>query len=333
MGHYQSCIITEPSIEELINGGSDVAIPDYQSLMLPVLKLASDGEEHRMSDVVDSLATQLNLTEAEREELLPSGKQPVFNNRVHWAKTYLAQAKLLIGTRRAFFKITERGLDVLAEKVTRIDAKYLRRFDEFNAFVGTDKPGIASSPGVAPTIEDKIISQSTPDELLRATIKEVESALAADLIPRICAASPAFFERLVVDLLLKMGYGGSRADAGRALGKTGDGGIDGVIDQDQLGLDRIYIQAKKYDPDNAVSEPDIRNFCGSLGANKASKGVFVTTSYFIKPAEEFAKRHEYKVVLIDGDLLARLMIHHSVGVRIVETMHYKKIDDEFFPDE
>ena len=179
MGHYQSCIITEPSIEELTNGGSDVAIPDYQSLMLPVLKLASDGEEHRMSDVVDSLATQLNLTEAEREELLPSGKQPVFNNRVHWAKTYLAQAKLLIGTRRAFFKITERGLDVLAEKVTRIDAKYLRRFDEFNAFVGTDKPSIASSPGVAPTIEDKIISQSTPDELLRATIKEVESALGA----------------------------------------------------------------------------------------------------------------------------------------------------------
>src|SRR6202048_996809 len=333
MGHYQSCIITEPSIEALINGGCDVAIPDYQSLMLPVLKLASDGEEHRMSDVVDSLATQLNLTEAEREELLPSGKQPVFNNRVHWAKTYLAQAKLLIGTRRAFFKITERGLDVLAEKVTRIDAKYLRRFDEFNAFVGTDKPGIASSPGVAPTIEDKIISQSTPDELLRATIKEVESALAADLILRICAASPAFFERLVADLLLKMGYGGSRADAGRALGKTGDGGIDGVIDQDQLGLDRIYIPAKKNDPENAVSEPDIRNFCGSLGANKASKGVFVTTSYFIKPAEEFAKRHEYKVVLIDGDLLARLMIHHSVGVRIVETMHYKKIDDEFFPDE
>jgi restriction system protein len=266
----------------------------------------------------------LNLTEAEREELLPSGKQPVFNNRVHWAKTYLAQAKLLIGTRRAFFKITERGLDVLAEKVTRIDAKYLRRFDEFNAFVGTDKPGIASSPGVAPTIEDKIISQSTPDELLRATIKEVESALAADLIPRICAASPAFFERLVVDLLLKMGYGGSRADAGRALGKTGDGGIDGVIDQDQLGLDRIYIQAKKYDPDNAVSEPDIRNFCVSLGANKASKGVFVTTSYFTKPAEEFAKRHEYKVVLIDGDLLARLMIHHSVGVRIVRRCTIKR---------
>ena len=301
--------------------------------MLPVLSLAGDGGEHRMSDVVDTLANQLKLTESEREELLPSGKQPVFNNRVHWAKTYLAQARLLVSTRRAFFKITDRGRAVLAENVERIDAKFLRRFDEFNVFVGTDKIGVVSSPDVAPIIEEKAVSQSTPDELLRATMKEVESALAAELIPRICAASPAFFERLVVDLLLKMGYGGSRAEAGRALGKTGDGGIDGVIDQDQLGLDRIYLQAKKYDPDNAVSEPDIRNFCGSLGANKASKGVFVTTSYFTKPAEEFAKRHEYKVVLIDGDLLAKLMIRHSVGVRIVETMHYKKLDDEFFPDE
>ena len=311
-----------------------MAIPDYQSLMLPVLKLASDGLEHRMSDVVDSLGSQLKLTEAEREELLPSGKQPVFNNRVHWAKTYLAQAKLLASTRRAFFRITDRGRAVLAEHIERIDAKFLRRFEEFNAFVASDKPGKHQLPDIVQLVgEEKAISQSTPDELLRATIKEVENALAAELIPRICAASPAFFERLVVELLLKMGYGGSRADAGRALGKTGDGGIDGVIDQDQLGLDRIYIQAKKYDPDNAVSEPDVRNFCGSLGANKASKGVFVTTSYFTKPAEEFAKRHEYKVVLIDGDLLARLMIHHSVGVRIVETMHYKKIDDEFFPDE
>ena len=311
-----------------------MAIPDYQSLMLPVLKLASDGNEHRMADVVDTLASQLKLTEAERDELLPSGKQPIFNNRVHWAKTYLAQAKLLIATRRAFFKITERGRSVLAENVERIDAKFLRRFDEFNSFVAGGRTGVTPSPDIAAHVVENIaVSESTPDELLRATIKEVESSLAADLIPRICAASPAFFERLVVDLLLKMGYGGSRNDAGRALGKTGDGGIDGVIDQDQLGLDRIYIQAKKYDPDNAVSEPDIRNFCGSLGANKAAKGVFVTTSYFTKPAEEFAERHPYKVVLINGDLLARLMIYHSVGVRIVETMHYKKIDDEFFPDE
>jgi restriction system protein len=256
-----------------------VAIPDYQSLMLPVLELAGDGNEHRMADVVAALANQLKLSEAEREELLPSGKQPIFNNRVHWAKTYLAQARLLVATRRAHFKITDRGQSVLAQNVERIDAKFLRRYDEFNTFVSGDRT--TPSPDIVPqVIEDITVSGSTPDEILRATLKEVESALAAELITRICTASPAFFERLVVDLLLKMGYGGSRTDAGRTLGKTGDGGIDGVIDQDQLGLDRIYIQAKKYDPDNAVSEPDIRNFCGSLGANKAAKGVFVTTSYF-----------------------------------------------------
>jgi restriction system protein len=251
--------------------------------MLPVLKLAGDGSEYRISDAIDTLASQLKLTEAEREELLPSGKQPVFNNRVHWAKQYLVQARLLVSTRRAFFKITERGRSVLAENVERIDTKFLTRFDEFIAFVAGGRTGVTPSPNVAtPLAEDKAVSRSTPDELLRATIKEVESTLAAELIPRICAASSAFFEGLVVDLLLKMGYGGSRTDAGRALGKTGDGGIDGVIDQDQLGLDRIYIQAKRYDPDNAVSEPDIRNFCGSLGANKAAKGGIRNDLVFYK---------------------------------------------------
>jgi restriction system protein len=310
-----------------------VAIPDYQSLMLPVLKIASDGEEHRISDVVEKLATDFGLTEAEREQLLPSGKQPAFNNRVHWAKTYLAQAKLLEATRRSFFRITDRGRSVLSENLPKIDAKFLRQFAEFNVFVGGGEKPELPTEEIAPLLEAKAVTGSTPDELLRATVREVESALASDLISRICGATPAFFERLVVDLLLAMGYGGSRTEAGRALGKTGDGGIDGVIDQDQLGLDRIYIQAKKYDPENAVSEPDIRNFCGSLGANKASKGVFVTTSYFTTPALSFAERHPFKVVLIDGAELARLMIRYSVGVRITETLHLKKIDDDFFPDE
>jgi restriction system protein len=302
--------------------------------MLPVLKLAADGQEHRMAEVVNTLAGQLKLTEAEREELLPSGKQPAFNNRVHWAKTYLVQAKLLTSTRRAHFKITDRGRSVLAENVERIDANFLKRFDEFKVFIGSSQKGAMPLPETVPqAVEDITESESTPDELLRATIKEVESALAAELIERICKASPTFFERLVVDLLLKMGYGGSRADAGRAIGKTGDGGIDGVIDQDQLGLDRIYLQAKRYDPENPVGEPDIQKFCGSLGAKKAAKGVFLTTSYFTKPAIAFAEYHPYKIVLIDGNMLARLMIHHSVGVRTVETMHYKKIDDEYFPEE
>jgi restriction system protein len=307
-----------------------MAIPDYQSLMLPVLKVASDGQEHRISEVVDFLAKEFGLTEAEREMLLPSGKQPVFNNRVHWAKTYLSQAKLLESTRRSFFKITERGRSILAENISSIDAKFLRRFDEFNVFVSGAKTDLAERQPVQ-TLEEKTVS--TPDELLRTTIREVEAALASDLIARICAASPAFFEGLVVDLLLAMGYGGSRAGAGRALGKSGDGGIDGVVDQDQLGLDRIYIQAKKYDPENGVSEPEIRGFSGSLGANKANKGVFVTTSYFTQPAKDFAERHPFKIVLIDGAELARLMIRHSVAVRTVETLHLKKIDDDFFPDE
>src|SRR5260370_21389052 len=197
--------------------------------MLPVLKLAGDGREHRVSDVVDTLANQLKLTEAEREELLPSGKQPVFNNRVHWAKQYLVQARLLVSTRRAFVKITERGRSVLAENVERIDAKFLRRFDEFNAFVAGGRTGVTPPPDIAAHVVENIaVSESTPDELLRATIKEVESALAADLIPRICAASPAFFERLVVDLLLKMGYGGAPTDAGRPPGQTRHGGQDRV---------------------------------------------------------------------------------------------------------
>lgn len=299
--------------------------------MLPVLKLAGDGAEHRMSDVVDTLANLLKLTETEREELLPSGKQPTFNGRVHWARQYLVKAKLLVATRRAFFKITDRGRSVLAENVERIDKKLLTRYPEFNAYIGTVPTGVTPSPDIVPKAAAEIAaSESTPDELLRATIKEVESALAAELIARICAETPAFFEKLVVELLVKMGYGGSRADAGRAIGKTGDGGIDGVIDQDQLGLDRIYLQAKKYNPDNPVGEPDVQKFVGSLSAKKAAKGVFLTTSYFTKPAVAFAEHHPFKIVLIDGELLARLMIRHSVYVRIVETMHYKTID---FPEE
>lgn len=315
--------------QQCLGAFSAMAIPDYQSLMLPVLKAASDGAEHRISNIIETIADQIGLTEAEREELLPSGKQPIVSNRIHWAKTYLVRAKLLEPTRRSFFRITDRGRLVLSENLPRIDNRVLRQFPEFEAFVAGGRIGPPKDTAV---VEEEIVCESTPDELLRATVKEVEGALASELITRICAASPAFFERLVVDLLLTMGYGGSRAEAGRALGKTGDGGVDGVIDQDQLGLDRIYIQAKKFDPNNAVSEPEIRNFCGSLGANKANKGVFVTTSYFTKPAYDFGERHPLKVVLIDGDELARLMIRHCVGVRITETLHLKKIDDDFFPE-
>lgn len=311
-----------------------MAIPDYQTLMLPLLIIAGDGKEHRISEVVSQLARDYKLTESEVEELLPSGKQTIFGNRVHWAKTYLSQSKLVNNTRWGRFTITDRGRSVLAETPARIDRKFLSRFAEFNTFVGNQKN--ATIPIAAEQNEAEKTSENaakTPDELLRSTIGEMEAALANELLSRILAATPAFFEQLIVDLLLAMGYGGSREGAGRAIGKSGDGGLDGVIDEDQLGLDRIYIQAKRYSPDNPVSEPDIRGFSGSLGANKATKGVFVTTAYFTKPALDFAERTPHKIVLIDGKHLTRLMIRHNVGVRTAETLHIKKIDEEMFSDE
>lgn len=311
-----------------------MTIPDYQELMRPVLKIAGDGKEHRISEVVSQLAQDYKLTESELEELLPSGKQTVFGNRVHWAKTYLSQSKLVSNTRWGRFTITDRGRSVLAENPARIDRKFLSRFAEFNIFVGNQKS--STTPSAAERNEAEKTSETatkTPDELLRSTIDEMEIALASELLSRILAATPAFFEQLIVDLLLAMGYGGSREGAGRAIGKSGDGGLDGVIDQDQLGLDRIYIQAKRYSPDNPVTEPDIRGFSGSLGANKATKGVFVTTAYFTKPAIDFSERTPHTIVLIDGKELTRLMIRHSVGVRVAETFYIKKIDEETFSEE
>lgn len=310
-------------------------IPDYQSLMLPLLKIAGDGAEHRISDVITLLGVQLKLSDAELSEMLPSGKQTIFSSRVHWAKTYMAQSKLLEITRRAHFRITERGREVLAENPGKIDLQLLERFPEFQDFRTRSREAqkTPATGTVAPLEVEATTKLATPDEVLRTTIADLDAVLASELLDRILAAPPAFFENLIVDLLLKMGYGGSREDAGRAIGKSGDGGIDGVIDQDPLGLDRVYLQAKRYKPDAAVSEPEIRAFSGSLGAAKANKGVFVTTSYFTKPALEFAERHPFKMVLIDGNQLTGLMMRHNVGVRIAETLHVKKVDEDFFGEE
>jgi restriction system protein len=301
--------------------------------MLPLLRYVEDGKEHRIGDVVEPLGRKLGLSEAEMAELLPSGRQSIFANRVHWAKTYLAQAKVLEITRRAHFRITERGREVLRENPTRVDVSFLDRFHEFNEFRErrrvVEEP-LLSAPNVAPEPTSKL---ATPDELLRTTIADLEAALSSELLDRILAAPPAFFESLIVTLLLNMGYGGSREDAGRAIGKSGDGGIDGVIDQDPLGLDRVYLQAKRYSANVAVSEPEIRAFSGSLGAAKANKGVFVTTSHFTKPALDFAERHPFKMVLIDGKQLTSLMLRHNVGVRVAETLHLKKVDEDFFGEE
>jgi restriction system protein len=310
-----------------------MAIPDYETLMLPLLKIAGDGQEHRISDAVNQLGRDFKLTQEERQQLLPSGKQTTFANRVHWAKTYLAQAGLLEATKRAHFRITERGRKVLAENPLRIDNEYLSQFAEFTQF--RERSRVAGKPKSSQAAEIPVtpVQTQTPDELLRSTVKQIETVLGKDLLDRILVAPPPFFESLIVKLLLAMGYGGSQENSGRIVGQSGDGGIDGVIDQDALGLDRVYVQAKRYAIESAVSEPEIRAFSGSLGAAKANKGVFVTTSYFTQPARSFAERHPFRIVLIDGEQLTALMIRHNVGVRIDETLYLKKVDEDFFLDE
>jgi restriction system protein len=308
-----------------------MTVPDYQSLMLPVLSISTNAEA-RFGDVVDRLADQLGLTPEDRAELLPSGRQSVFNNRVHWAKTYLTKAGLLESTRRGHFRITSRGQQVLASRPARIDVPFLDQFVEFQEFKARSRASQSTSQTDAGLIEAVELNgkTETPDEIMRAAHKQIEAALAQDLLDRIRAAPPNFFERLIVNLLLSMGYGGSAADAGRALGRTGDDGVDGVIDQDALGLDRVYIQAKRYAPGNSIGSGAIRDFFGSLDRHKAAKGLFVTTSAFSSSASETAQFLSKRIVLIDGDQLAKLMIRHNVGCRIEDTLHIKKVDEDFF---
>lgn len=298
--------------------------------MLPVLT-ASTGGEARIGDVVDRLTEQLNLTPDERAELLPSGGQTLFANRVHWAKTYLSKAGLLESTRRGFFKITERGQRVLDSRPPRIDNMFLGQFEEFQQFKDRARASQTKrSKEAEPTKADFANETETPDELMRTAHKQIDAALAQELLQRILAAAPTFFERLVVNLLLNMGYGGSVTDAGRALGRSGDDGVDGVIDQDSLGLDRVYVQAKRYAAGNNIGPGAIRDFFGSLDRHKASKGLFVTTSVFSPSARETAEFLSKRIVLIDGEQLTKLMIRYNVGCRVEETVHIKKIDEDFF---
>lgn len=305
-----------------------MSIPDFQTLMLPVLGEAATGEK-RIGDVVERLADQFGLSPEDRSHLLPSGRQTTFANRVHWAKSYLGKAGLVELTRRAHFQITPRGREVLAQPPARIDIKFLSRFPEFQSFrIAQD--GAEEQAEAAVQTNDATASL-TPDEVMRAAGRQLEAALASELLQRVVAGTPAFFESLVVRLLIAMGYGGSVNDLDRALvGKSGDGGVDGVIDQDPLGLDRIYVQAKRYAADNAVGASAIRDFFGSLDRFKATKGLFVTTSSFTSSARETAEMLSKRIVLIDGPQLARLMTRHEVGCRVEERLTIKKLDEEFF---
>lgn len=302
-----------------------MTIPDYQALMLPVLRAASKGEV-RIGQVVEDISDRLQLSPEDRALLLPSGKQTVISNRIHWAKFYLAKARLIDTPRRGYFKITERGEVALREDPENIDNQYLAKFEEFRDFKEQSGKGNAHGEVLA-VLEEQT---QTPDEVMRLVHRQVESALAQDLIERIRNAPATFFERLVVTLLLGMGYGGTAADAGRALGRSGDNGVDGVIDQDALGLDRVYIQAKRYGASNSVGAGEIRDFFGSLNLHKATKGLFVTTSTFSPSAEKTAESLSNRIVLVDGDQLARLMIRYNVGCRIEDTLQIKKVDEEFF---
>lgn len=306
-----------------------MAIPDYQTLMLPVLKLASDKKEHKFSQAVEELANEFNLSSEERNELLPSGSQAVFNNRVGWARSYLKQAGLLASPKRGFFTITPKGTELLATNPEKIDISVLEQYPEFIEFKNRKKDKSETEAQVETSSKSE--STLTPEDALASAYKQLRSALESEVLGSVKESSPSFFERLVVDLLVKMGYGGNRQDAGKALGKSGDGGIDGIINEDRLGLDVIYLQAKRWE--GSVGRPEIQKFAGALQGQRARKGVFITTSSFTNEAKEYASLIESKIILIDGEQLSRLMVEHNVGVSAVGQYEVKKLDSDYFDNE
>ena len=306
-----------------------MSIPDYQALMLPLLRLASDGAEHAMRDVVEALAEELKLTEEERRELLPSGRQARFANRVHWARSYLKQAGLLDSPRRGYMTISARGREVLAEAPAEINVEYLMKFPEFREFRSRSGPqsgggdggsrgGRGSPPG----------TDETPEESVEAAYQAIRADLAKELLEQVKVSSPAFFEQLVVDLLVKMGYGGTRSDAGQAIGKSGDGGIDGIIKEDRLGLDIVYIQAKRWEGYSwSAGDTEVR---GGTAGSAGEKGGLYYHLWVYQDAEEYASRLDSKIILIDGTRLADFMIDFGVGVTPFAVYELKRIDADYF---
>ena len=295
--------------------------------MLPVLQVAAIGET-RVPMAAEKNANQLGLTEEEREELLPSGKQRILHNRIHWAKFYMSKAGLIESPKRGVFIATEKGHSLLATNPASIDVELLKSYPAFQTFYSNE--GRDEAESAPDNLLLKPATEATPEEQIDAAHATINEALKADLLARILEQTPTFFEALIVDLLLAMGYGGSHENAALRLGKSGDGGIDGVIDEDRLGLDRIYVQAKRYAVDSPIGRPAIQGFVGSLVGLGASKGVFVTTSSFSQHATEYANALQQRVILIDGDELAQLMIEFDVGVRVSRTLQVKRIDDDFF---
>lgn len=304
-----------------------MAIPDFQTIMLPLLEQFEDGKEHSIHEVLENLAKRYKLSEQELNEMLPSGKQTSFYNRVGWARTYLSKSGLLEMTRRSIYQITDRGRDVLKSKPTQINMKFLEKFPEYVEFREREKIRSKSQDRSALTIEEKT-EHKTPEEILDDAYQAIRDNLAQELLGLVKQCSPAFFERLVVELLVNMGYGGSRQEAARAVGQTGDEGIDGIIDEDRLGLDAIYIQAKKWS--NVVGRPEIQKFVGALMGKRAKKGIFITTSNFTNEAISYVSNIDFKVVLVDGKRLAEFMIDYDIGVTVLTSYQLKRIDSDYF---
>ncbi|WP_028454846.1 restriction endonuclease [Chitinilyticum litopenaei] len=304
-------------------------IPDYQTIMLPLLQLAADQKEHRFRDAIEHLSTLFELTEAERAEMLPSGAAPLFANRVGWARFYLKQAGLLESPRRGQFKITADGMGLLIKSPAKITLAVLEQYPAFVESRSRKNPSNESkdaSPSHAANA--LMLEETTPEDQLADAYRRIRAELENELLEQIKASSPAFFEQLVVDLLVRMGYGGSRQDAGRAVGRSGDGGIDGIIKEDKLGLDLIYLQAKRWE--GTVGRPEIQKFAGALQGHRANKGVFITTSSYTREALEYVELINTKIILIDGNQLTRLMFEHGVGVSTVGVYELKQIDSDYF---
>ena len=301
-------------------------IPDYQALMLPLLKLTGNEKVLSLKDAIAKLAKEFNLSEVELAEMLPSARKTRFYDRVGWAGTYLKKAGLLSAPERGKFQITKRGLDILKNPPERITDKFLEQFEEFIEFTQRHEKNVIDNISV-----EKEIESQTPEEAIESAYLNIRQSLSDEILQTVKNCSPSFFEALVIDALVKMGYGGTRKDAGRAIGKSGDGGIDGIINEDRLGLDVIYIQAKKWE--NSVGRPEIQKFAGALQGQRAKKGIFITTSDFTKEAKEFASKIEIKIILIDGDTLTQLMIDYNIGVNPIASYELKRIDSDYFTEE
>ena len=303
-------------------------VPYFESFMLPFLSVLADGTEHPIGDVRERVAREMKLNGQDRAELLPSGKQPVFDNRLGWTKTYIEKAGLLVTVRRGAYRISDEGQALLAKKPERIDRKLLLQFESFRSFI---RPAHGSGDDTEPVSDAEV--GVTPEETLEKAHQAIRKKVEADLLDAVKLASPHFFEKLVVELLVEMGYGGTREDAGRALavGRSHDGGIDGIIKEDHLGLDAIYVQAKRWEA--TVGRPEVQAFAGSLEGERARKGIFLTTSTFSKEASDYVKRIEKKIVLVDGQQLVGFMFDFGIGVNPVSTFEIKRLDGDYFSEE